>query len=163
MSLDEKKENKEWRKCEFEIELKNKYEIEIQNGMTCIHRNKVNKLSEWNLLYDVLNPPKHTKKLNRHYSPIIKGFMNTWKFKGKFKVFKILLDSGYSTTIVTGRLIQKLNPKEDAVMKWHTKEGSVTTNLKVNIEFTLPELIATKSWRVIVMWMNRLTEDMIWS
>ena len=37
MSLDYKKENTEWRKHKFERELENKYEIEIQNGMTCIH------------------------------------------------------------------------------------------------------------------------------
>ena len=33
-------------------------------------------------------------------------------------------------------------------MKWHTQAGSITTNLKLNIDFTLPELSATK----IVTW-----------
>ena len=37
MSLDENKENIKRRKREFEYELENSYEIEIQNGMTCIH------------------------------------------------------------------------------------------------------------------------------
>ena len=34
MSLDEIKEMTEWRKCGFESKLENKYEIEIQTGMT---------------------------------------------------------------------------------------------------------------------------------
>ena len=45
--------------------------------MTCIHGNKINKLSECNLLHDILNPPKITKNLNIHYSPILQGYMNT--------------------------------------------------------------------------------------
>ena len=37
MSLGEKKSNTLWRKHAFESELENTYEIEIQNGITCIH------------------------------------------------------------------------------------------------------------------------------
>ena len=40
MSLDDKIENTEWNKRAFEIELENKYDIEIQNGMTWIHEKK---------------------------------------------------------------------------------------------------------------------------
>ena len=58
MSLDEKKEKTEWRKGEFESELKNTYYIESQNGMACIYGNKVNKKDECNLLHDILNPTK---------------------------------------------------------------------------------------------------------
>ena len=43
MSLDDKKENTEWGKREFEFKLKITYEIEIQIGMTCILGNKLNK------------------------------------------------------------------------------------------------------------------------
>ena len=57
ISLDEK----EWRKCAFESELKNTYDIKIPNGMVCIHKNEVNKISECNLLHDILNPSKCTK------------------------------------------------------------------------------------------------------
>ena len=32
--------------------------------MNCIHGNKLNKLAEFNLLNEILNPPKLTKKLN---------------------------------------------------------------------------------------------------
>ena len=42
-SLYDKWEKIEWRKRAFESELENKYEIEIQNGMTCIHGHKLNK------------------------------------------------------------------------------------------------------------------------
>ena len=43
-----------------------------------------------------------------------------------------------------GILIQKLTPKEDDMTKWHTQAGSITANLKVRIDFTLPELIVIK-------------------
>ena len=61
MSLDERKEQREWRKHAFESELKYIYEIEIQNGVNSIHGRKANKISECNLVRDILNPPKHTK------------------------------------------------------------------------------------------------------
>ena len=75
--------------------------------MTCIHGNKVNKIYECNLLHDILNPPKHTKLLNSHYSPILNGCMNTRKGRAKFKNFQILLDSGCSSNILMVRLIKK--------------------------------------------------------
>ena len=39
----------------FEIELEYIYDAKIQNGMTCMHDNKVNKIAECNLLHDILN------------------------------------------------------------------------------------------------------------
>ena len=71
MSFDDMKENTEQRKRAFKIKLENIYDIEIQKGMTCIHRNKLNKLAECNLQHNILNPPKHTKNLNSHYSTIL--------------------------------------------------------------------------------------------
>ena len=105
MSLDDKKEIIEWRKRAFEWKLENTYDIEIQNGMTCIHGSKVNKLAEFKLLHDIINPPKHNKTLNIHYSPILQGCMNIPKDETKFKNFRILLDSGCSPKIVMGRQI----------------------------------------------------------
>ena len=70
--------------------------------------------------------------------------MNTQKGRVKFKNFIILLDSGYSFIIVMGRLIKQLTPKEYAVMQWNIQSGSITINLKVKIDFTLPKLSATK-------------------
>ena len=58
MSLYGKKENTERHERAFESKLENTYYIEIQNIMTAIHGNKVNKLSEFNLLHDIINPPK---------------------------------------------------------------------------------------------------------
>ena len=45
--------------------------------MNCIHEKKGDELSEYNLLHDILNPPKFTKNLNSHYSPILQQFVNT--------------------------------------------------------------------------------------
>ena len=50
----------------FECKIENTYDIESHNGMTCIHDNKVNNIHKLNLTHDILNPPKHTKKLNSH-------------------------------------------------------------------------------------------------
>ena len=74
--------------------------------------------------------------------------MNTRKGRAKFKNFRIILDTGCISTIVTGRLIPKLSPKEGNMMKRHTQAGSITTNLKVKIYLTLPEISATE----IVTW-----------
>ena len=71
--------------------------------------------------------------------------MNTQKGRSRFKHFRILFDCGCSSTIVMRRLITKLNPKRYYVMQSHTKAGNITTNIKVTIDFTLPELSATKS------------------
>ena len=37
MSLEDRKEKLEWRHYAFECELGDTYDIEIQNGMNCIH------------------------------------------------------------------------------------------------------------------------------
>ena len=55
--------------------------------MTRIHNNEVNNIAECNLLHDIINPPKHAKILNIHYSPILHGWMNTRKGRAKFKDF----------------------------------------------------------------------------
>ena len=43
-----------------------------------------------------------------------------------------------------GRLMDKLSPKEYVVTQWHMQAGSITTKLKVKIDFTLYKLSATK-------------------
>ena len=63
MSLEDTKEKLEWHKCTFECEQKNTYGIENLNDMTCIHDNKVNNIAECNSIYDIINHPKHTKKI----------------------------------------------------------------------------------------------------
>ena len=52
--------------------------------MTSIYNNEVNNIAECNLLHVIINPPKHAKHLNSHYSPILHGYMNTRKDKSKF-------------------------------------------------------------------------------
>ena len=66
--------------------------------------------------------------------------MNTRKGRVRFKNYRILLDSVCSYTIVTRRLVQKLRPRKDDVMQWQTQAGNITTNIKVNVDFTLPAL-----------------------
>ena len=55
--------------------------------MTCINYKEVKNIYEFNLLHDIINPPKRTKNLNSHYSTIIHVCMNTRKGKVKFKNF----------------------------------------------------------------------------
>ena len=45
---------------------------------------------------------------------------------------------------MTIRLIEKLNPKKDAVMQCHTQEGNITTGNKVKIDFTSLEISMKK-------------------
>ena len=80
--------------------------------MTRIHDNEVNNIAECNLLHDIINPTKITITLNSHYYHILHGCMNKIKGREKFNNFKILLDSGFSHTIVMGRLVEKLSPKK---------------------------------------------------
>ena len=71
------------------------------------------------------------------------------KGRAKFKNFRILLDSGCSSTIVTKRLVEKLHPGINAVMQWHTQAGYITTNIKVHVDFTLTTISATNvgTWK----------------
>ena len=69
--------------------------------------------------------------------------MNTIKGREKFKNFQIILDSEWSSTIVMILMVKKLLPETDAVMQWQTQAGKITTNLKVNVYFTVPARIAT--------------------
>ena len=79
--------------------------------MNRIHDIKLNNISQCDLLYDIINPYKHTKSINSHYSPILHGCMITCRGISNFKNFRILLDSGCSSTILMRRLITKLNTK----------------------------------------------------
>ena len=76
--------------------------------MTCIHDKKVNKLSECNLLHDIINSFKRTKNINSHYYLILHGCINTQKGRARFDNFRILLYSGCTFTIVMVGLIKNL-------------------------------------------------------
>ena len=60
----------------------------------------------------------------------------------------MLSGCGCSSIIVMRRLIEINNPKKDAVMKRNMQAVNITTNMKVKIFFTFPELRTTK----ILMW-----------
>ena len=75
------------------------------NDINRIHDNKVNNISERNLLHDKLNTSKHTKNMNIHYSTIKHGCMNTRKGRRKFDKFQILSDSECSSMIILRGLI----------------------------------------------------------
>ena len=82
-----------------------------KNGITRMHNNEVKNTSEFNLLHTIINHPKRTKNLNSHYYPILHGCINTRKGKTKFKNFRILFNSGFSSTIVMGRLLKNYPQK----------------------------------------------------
>ena len=131
--------------------------------MKHIYDKYVNKIPECNLLHDIINTLKHIEHLNSHYSPIIHGCMNTRIDRFTFKNFQILLDSVYISTIVMERLAEKLKLEKDNVIKWHTKAGNITTNIKVKVYFTLPKNIATNfaRWKYHAYDSNKCRYDMI--
>ena len=61
MSIEDDKEKIEWHKCAFECKQKRSYGIENKNDVTRIHDKEVNKIAEFNLIHDIINPPKCTK------------------------------------------------------------------------------------------------------
>ena len=71
--------------------------------------------------------------------------MNTIHGRARFNNFQIILNSECSSTIVMGRLVEKVHPKKDHVTQWHTQAENITTNHKVNVDFTLPALSTTNS------------------
>ena len=81
--------------------------------------------------------------------------MNTRSRRAKLKNFRIILDSGSSSTIVMGKLTSNLKSKETAVTNWETQGGNFTTSKKVNIYFCLPEFSAAK----IVTWKCHVYES----
>ena len=47
-----------------------------------------------------------------------------------------------------GKASRKLYPEKDALMQWHMQSGNITTNIKVKVDFTLPERSAAN----VVTW-----------
>ena len=89
--------------------------------MINIHDKEVNTIAECKLLHNIINPPKLAKILKSHYSPILRGCMNTRIGRAKFKVFCILLYIGCSSTIVIGIVVENIRIKEGDVLQWHTQ------------------------------------------
>ena len=112
--------------------------------MTCIHNIELSNISEYNLLHDIINPPKRTNILNIHNSPIIHRCINTRKGKAKFNNIRIILDNGCISTIVMGSMVKKLILEKYAPMQWNTQAVNITNNFKVEVDFTLPSLSTMK-------------------
>ena len=86
--------------------------------------------------------------INIHYYHILHIFMNTIIGRESFNKLPIPLDSRCSSTIVMGRIVEKLCLEKDYVMQWHTQAGNITTNFKVKVYFTLP----TRSAMNVMTW-----------
>ena len=123
--------------------------------MTHMHAKEVNKIAECYLLPGIINPPKRAKNINSHYYPILHGCTDIRKGRAKFKNFQIIFDSGFSSTILTRRLVEKLSLEKDAVMQWYTQDGNITTHLKNKVDFTLPAL----SMKNVAMWKYHVDES----
>ena len=146
----------------FERKLKNIYDMKILNSVNHIHYNKVNNISECSLIHAILNHSKQIKYINIQYYPILHGCMNTHKGKVKFNNFRIILDSGCSSTIFM-RIMIKNNPKEEYVMQWNMQARNIINHLKFKIYFTLSEFRATKivGWNFHVGYSAKGGYDMI--
>ena len=59
--------------------------IENRNDMTLIHNNEVNNIAKYNLIHNIINPPKRAKTVNSHCFPILNVCMDNKKIKEKFK------------------------------------------------------------------------------
>ena len=84
----------------------------------------------------------------QHKTPVLIGSLFTRKGTDDQRVIKILLDSGTSSTIISGDYCKKLRKSTDSKTKWNTKGGNFTTNYTAKLKFTLPELDNNK----IVTW-----------
>ena len=69
--------------------------------------------------------------------------MNTIKCRLKFNNLQIVLGSGFSSTIVIGRLVGKHSLEKYDVMQRYTQAVNITTNIKVKVDFTVPSISAT--------------------
>ena len=60
-------------------------------------------------------------------------------------------------------MVEKLIPKKDAVVKWHTQAGNITNNIKVKIDFTSPGISATNimTWKFHEDEFSKVRYDMI--
>ena len=90
--------------------------------------------------------------------------MNTRSGRKRFINLQILLESGSSSTIVIGKLTSKLKRKKPPeITTWETQAGKFTTSQKVNVDFCLTELSATKivSWKCHVDNKTNSRYDMI--
>jgi hypothetical protein len=89
-------------------------------------------------------------------APILYGRLRTGIEHPNPRTVKILLDSGASASIVQHRYVEKLHLKRQREpMKWTTAAGELSTNYKVDIAFSLPELHESR----MVQWTVHVAES----
>ena len=91
---------------------------------------------ECNVLTHILNPTKHEKSKYDHYLPILLGCMNTHSGREEFRNFRIILDSGISSTIVIGKLMSKIKQKKLERATWENQVRKFLTSKKMNSDFS---------------------------
>ena len=136
--------------------------LKKQAKMIYIYDNEVNNISKCNVLHDIANPPKCAKNINSHWYPILHVCINTRKGRAKFKISRIILDSGCSSTIVMKSLVEKLYPEK---MLWFSGKHRPETSLlilRLNWILPYPHLAWLISWHGSVMCMTPLGVGMIW-
>ena len=160
MTLDETKEKLTDVSMRFNTKVHMWLKIEMK---WYIYDNKLNNVSEFNLIHDRINPPKRAKNINIHYSPIIHGCIIIRRGRAKLKNLRILLNSVCSFTIVIIRLVEKLILEKYTVMQWHTQAENITTNLNIKVDFTLTALSSTNivTWKCCVYDSAKGRYDMI--
>ena len=87
--------------------------------------------------------------------PLAFARLNTSLGKPEPKTIKVLLDSGASESLVTAEHVKKLRARGSKTKPttWTTPAGEMTTQSKVKVQFTLPELQENKliEWNVHVV------------
>ena len=104
-------------------------------------------------LTQIRKPSKRTKTV--HYTPVTVGAINHRLGKSKLSNLRILLDSGASSTILSGKYAKKLRQKTTKPQKWVTQAGTIQTNQKAKVELILPEFDGTKLCPGTATWMTR--------
>ena len=69
--------------------------------------------------------------------------MNFHSIRLDYRIFRILLDSVYITTLFNVRIVKNLR-KPAVSMEWSKQADSFRNNYMVNVDFSLPELSAEK-------------------
>ena len=92
-----------------------------------------------------------------HFTPAMVCAINHGLGESKLSNLRILLDSGASSTILSGKYAKKLLQKMTKPQTWITQAGTIKTNKKSKVELILPELDMTK----IVTWDCHMDDSLI--
>jgi len=90
------------------------------------------------------------------FKPIVFIRLNTSLGKPEPVWIKALLDSGASSSVVDKKFTKKLRVKKGEAVQWNTPGGVMTTNQRVKVQFTIPELQDDK----LIEWNVHVKEDL---